>query len=146
MNRTIHCKNCVWQVKSLPSDNSPGVNKKKQVVSITKHEFPKGVALLKENSRSGGFFCIEKGSVFTSKKVKEQDDRILWHSKPGDAVGIESYILNEKLRYSAYAGTDVSACFVSVKDLNQPGHEFPGTLIKLTKSICTTINNMEKKF
>ncbi|MGP8216873.1 MAG: Crp/Fnr family transcriptional regulator [Bacteroidia bacterium] len=144
-NKTTHCVNCMWKEAAFPSPNNPGDAKDKPIVNVVNHKFSKGDVLLKEKNYSNGFFCIKKGSVYTSKNSEQPENFILWHSNPGDVVGIESYVMKEKLGYSAYAANNVSACFVSLQDIERPGYEFPETLIKLTKSICNLINSIEKK-
>ncbi len=136
-----HCKNCLWQVSFYSGADK---RKDKAVERIERYKFVKGERMLKEGTVLQGFFCLEKGEALASKKVKEADELVLWHSKPGDVLGIESYVLNEKLRYSAYACNNVAACFVTLKSASKPGYQFPETLIKLTRSVCNMINSIQK--
>lgn len=137
-NNATHCLNCMWKESSKPSRHRSNVDHDPNI-KIQLHKFTKGEILLKENSHINGFYCIQKGSVYVSKKDKKSNDLILWHSNPGDVVGIDSYVMKEKLRYSAYASNRVSACLVCPLDK----YKFPKTLLKLTKSICNLTKSIE---
>lgn len=101
--------------------------------------------LTREGEEFKGVFCIQKGVVKISKKGKLNKEFILWFAKPGDIIGLDSFINKECYNYSSSAVDDVDACFIPAKDFTTIIKRDPTVSIKLMKTLCEKISFIEDR-
>ncbi|NNM95786.1 MAG: cyclic nucleotide-binding domain-containing protein [Bacteroidia bacterium] len=141
-----YCGSCLW-LSNGGGEGGEGVMCHAAALNgkgVTPHVFSKGDVMLEENKPVNGFYCIRKGNVRVITDTDDFKNLFLWHSKPGDVLGIESYVTRENLAYSAYAADKVQACFVSPLSASTGStQEHTITLVNLLRTICRHISKLE---
>lgn len=107
-------------------------------------QFHKNEILVRINDPFQGVFCIQEGvvKVSTSRNNKEF---ILWFARPGDIIGISSFINNENYSFNALAVEAVNACFIPTNDFKELVSKDPVVSKKLMKDMCDKINFFENR-
>ena len=116
-------------------------------VSIHKKssEFSKGELLINENEEFKGVFCIRQGVVKIFTGRKKNKEFILWFARPGDLIGLDSFINNENYSFYAVAIDDVKTCFIPATDFKTIITKGPAISIGLMKDLCDKINFIEDR-
>lgn len=108
-------------------------------------EFKKDEIIVKQGDSFKGVFCIQKGFVKLLKEGENKKKLILWFAKPGDIIGVDSFISNEDYSYTACVVEQVSACFIPEIDFKKLISVEPGMARKLMKDMCSRINFIEDR-
>lgn len=105
----------------------------------------KGEFLLNSGDSVDGVYCINKGSFRITKSGSNEKSCVLWYSKPGEIVGLNAYLNEEKYAYEVMAVRDSSLCYI-------PRDVFDGLIAKeadlkleLMRMICKKINFIESR-
>ena len=107
-------------------------------------QFNKSEMFVRQNDSFQGVFCIQEGvvKVSTSRNNKEF---ILWFARPGDIIGINSFLNNENYSFNALAVEPVNACFIPTSDFNELINKDPVVSKKIMKDMCDKINFIENR-
>lgn len=101
--------------------------------------------LVRENDSFQGVFCIHEGVVKVSTSRNKNKEFILWFARPGDIIGIDSFVTSENYSFNALAIEPVSACFITASDFNELISNDPVVSRKLMKDMCEKINFIEDR-
>lgn len=107
--------------------------------------FKKGEYLVNKNDKFKGVFCIQQGLVKISTSGTRNREFILWFARPGDIIGLDSFINNEDYSFSAMAVDNVYTCFIPATDFKSILTKGPGVSIGLMKDLCDKINFIEDR-
>jgi CRP/FNR family transcriptional regulator, polysaccharide utilization system transcription regulator len=131
-NEPIFLK-CSEQIESNPFSNKNNVT------------YRKGDIIIRQGAQLQGVFCIKSGFV---KIVRLQENReshefILWYAEPGEILGLDSFINNEKHTSSAIAMEDCRVCYIPIEDFTELLHSSPQASLELMKILCNKIDYVE---
>ena len=108
-------------------------------------KFSKGEFLINRNDEFKGVFCIQQGVVKVCKMGNANKEFILWFARPGDIIGLDSFINNEDYSFSASAIDEVLVCFIPSVDFKFILNKDPAISIGLMKDLCVKINFIEDR-
>lgn len=108
-------------------------------------EFEKNEALVSQGDPFKGVFCIQKGVVKVLREGSESKKMILWFAKPGDIIGLDSFVDHDNYSFSAVSVEPVTACFIPESDFQKLIVKEPGITRKLMKVMCDKINYIEDR-
>lgn len=108
-------------------------------------EFGKDEILVSQGEPFRGVFCIQKGVVKVLKDGSGSKKMILWFAKPGDIIGLDSFVDHDDYSFSAVSVEPVTACFIPEKDFQKLIDKEPGITRKLMKEMCEKINYIEER-
>ncbi|MBI4930354.1 MAG: Crp/Fnr family transcriptional regulator [Bacteroidetes bacterium] len=108
-------------------------------------QYGKNEILIRQNDSFEGVFCIQEGTVKVSTSGNKNKDFILWFARPGDMIGIDSFINNKNHSFTAITVEPVSACFVPDTDFKKLVSKDPAIARKLMKVLCEEINFIETR-
>jgi len=101
--------------------------------------------LMKQGDSFEGVYCIQKGVLKITKEGKKGKEFILWFAKPGDIIGLDSFINNENYSFTAIAIEPVCACFIPAGDFKYLLRKQPSITIGLMKDLCDKITFIEER-
>jgi CRP/FNR family transcriptional regulator len=108
-------------------------------------QFKKNEMLFRKNDPFQGVFCIQEGVIKVSTSRNNNKEFILWFARPGDIVGIDSFVSCENYSFNALAVESVSTCFIPASDFNALISKNPVVSRKLMKDMCEKINFIEDR-
>ena len=108
-------------------------------------QFKKNEMLFRKNDPFQGVFCIQEGVITVSTSRNNNKEFILWFARPGDIVGIDSFVSCENYSFNALAVESVSTCFIPASDFNALISKNPVVSRKLMKDMCEKINFIEDR-
>ncbi len=140
----ISCSKCVLKKSSifkncLNTDLDNYFSEKKQML------FTKNKIIIRQGEVFDGIVCIREGvaKVFQTKKDKE--DFIFWFAKPGDLLGVDSFINKDVYSYSVMAVESTKICLISKNDIDNIVKIKPEISIEMIKLLCERIDYIEKR-
>ncbi|OFY86804.1 MAG: hypothetical protein A3F72_21190 [Bacteroidetes bacterium RIFCSPLOWO2_12_FULL_35_15] len=143
-DNNISCSKCVHKktsiFKNCPSnDLDTFFSEKKQIT------FSRNKIIIKQGEVFNGIVCIKEGiaKVFQTKKNKE--DFIFWFAKPGDLLGVDSFINKDVYSYSVMAVESTKICLISKNDIDTIVKKKPEISIEMIKLLCERIDYIEKR-
>lgn len=107
--------------------------------------FKKGEHLITRNDPFRGVYCIITGLVKVTTQGARNKEFILWFTRPGDLIGLDSYVVHEDYNFSAMAASEVQACFIPEEELKALIQKNPGLQKELMKALCQKIGLMEDR-
>ncbi len=108
--------------------------------------FKKGEYLLKEGDAFKGVFFIQNGVAKVLKRGKKYKEFILWFARPGDIIGMNSFLNNDKkYSFSVSAIEDIESCFIPESDFRNLIAKEPAIGLKLMKDMCEKIDLIEDR-
>ena len=141
---TPSCSECSLKNFSVFKDCSEDLLNK-----VFSHKRPenlfKGDFLIKQDEEFKGVFCIQQGVVKVTRSGKKHKGFILRFARPGDVIGLDSFINNENYSYSARAVDNVCTCFIPAADFQSILSKDPALSIGLMKDLCEKINFIEDR-
>lgn len=141
---TGNCENCC--ISDISVFNKCSHDIKSEITKrAIKRVYNKGEALVEKESKEGGIFCIQKGTVKIAKEGNRKKEFILWIAEAGDVIGLNSFIDNESFSFSACANEKVTACFLSASDLSEILKKEPEVTIHLVKNMCEKLDLLEQR-
>ena len=108
-------------------------------------KFAKGELFVHENTPFNGVYCVQQGVVKIYTTGAKNKDFTLWFARPGDFVGLDSFINNENYTFSAVAVDEVVVCFIPADDFQSVLLKEPEISIGLMKDLCDKINFIEDR-
>lgn len=143
-NKNISCNDCAL-IKSSIFKNCIDIDlgdcfkEKKQIT------FQRNKIIIKQGQPFNGIVCIQGGVAKVFQTKKNKDDFIFWFAKPGDLMGVDSFINNEVYSYSIMAVESTEICFISKNDIDNLIKRKPEISIEMIKLLCTRIDYIEKR-
>lgn len=108
--------------------------------------FEKGDEILKQGDAFSGVYCVKAGVVKIVKPAKEKKDEfILWFARPGEILGLDSFIGSEKYTYSAVAMMPAVACFIPNNDFRYLLANDSTAFFDLMKTLSRRIDFIEER-
>ncbi|HEY4799137.1 MAG TPA: Crp/Fnr family transcriptional regulator [Bacteroidia bacterium] len=107
--------------------------------------FSKGELLISEAAEFKGVFCVQQGVVKIFIGGNDSKEFTLWFARPGDFIGLDSFINNENYTFSAVAVDEVVSCFIPASDFKSILTKGPAISIGLMKDLCDKINFIEDR-
>ena len=144
LNNEITCTQCSLKEFSVFKDCPENLLNEVFSHKTQKH-FKKGEFLVNKNDEFKGVFCIQEGVVKVSKTGSGNKEFILWFARPGDIIGLDSFINNEDYSFSASAIDEVVVCFIPAVDFKAILTKDPAISIGLMKDLCDKINFIEDR-
>lgn len=108
-------------------------------------QFSKNETIIRQNDLFDGVYCIQEGTVKVTTLGSKNKEFILWFARPGDIIGIDSFINNKNHSFTAIASVPVSACFIPANDFKKLVDNEPAMARKLMKVLCEEINFIEDR-
>jgi CRP/FNR family transcriptional regulator len=108
-------------------------------------QYDKGETLIRQNDPFEGVYCIQDGVVRISARGNKGKEFILWFARPGDVIGIDSFINNQNHSFNAVSIEPVSACFIPENDFKKLVSKDPAIARKLMKLLCDKIDFIENR-
>lgn len=140
--QSLSCNNCSLKISSVfkacPGDILDKYFANKQQICFAKDE-----VLLKQEENFSGVYCVQEGVVKITKTKNHKKEFILWFARPGDIIGLDSFINNESYSFSAIAVDSGKLCFIPAKDFSGLLSGEPVISFELIKSLCRKINFIE---
>ncbi|TAL62320.1 MAG: Crp/Fnr family transcriptional regulator [Bacteroidetes bacterium] len=106
-------------------------------------QYDKNEIIIQQNDPFRGVFCIQEGTVKVSTIGNKNKEFVLWFAKPGDIIGIDSFINNKSHLFAATAIVSVSACFIPDGDFKELLNRDPSISRKIIKILCDEISSIE---
>src|ERR1035437_164946 len=143
-NNNMSCSECTIKKDSvfkscIDKELDSCFNEKKQVT------FSRNKIIIKQGQVFSGIVCIHEGLAKVFQTNKNKDDFIFWFAKPGDLLGIDSFINKEVYSYSVMAVESAKICLISKNDINNIIKKKPEVSIKMMKVLCDRIDFIEKR-
>jgi len=108
-------------------------------------QFEKNEIIVKQNDAFQGVFCIQEGVIKVSTFGNKNKEFILWFARPGDIIGIDSFINHENYSFNALAVEPIKTCFIPASDFMELISKEPVIARKLMKDMCDKINFIEER-
>ncbi|MCG3165350.1 MAG: hypothetical protein POELPBGB_01113 [Bacteroidia bacterium] len=135
------CNNC-WLKTGCTKNKNASTNNKQSVIKKTVG-FKKGEHLIKNGDIITGLYCINRGVVKIYKNVKENKEFIFGFAGKGEIVGLNSFLINESVLFSAMAVSNVAACYISFSEMNLLLRQKPLIMERLVQNLCEKLDFME---
>lgn len=143
-NNDIACSKCVHKKSSifkscLGKDLDTFFSAKKQLT------FSRNKNIIKQGDVFSGIVCITEGIAKVFQTKKNKDDFIFWFAKPGDLLGVDSFINKDVYSYSVMAVESTKVCLISKSDIDNVVKKKPEISIEMIKLLCERIDYIEKR-
>jgi len=121
--------------------------KAKELVSMYKvmNQYKKGQTLFTEGAPNFGLYCINSGKIKVTKAASEERETILRIVGPGDVIGHQNILTNDKNQNSATMIEDGSVCFIDRKFITELIHKEPSITINLIKKLSAEMTASENR-
>ncbi len=126
--------------KDCPKELLDGMFANKQFRQYEKNEM-----IVRQNDAFQGVFCIQEGVVKVSTFGERNKEFILWFARPGDIIGIYSFVNSENYYFNALAVEPVKVCFIPTNDFKDLIKKEPVVSRKLMKDMCDKISFIEDR-
>lgn len=143
-NNNITCSECIYKKSSifkncLNNDLDTCFAEKKQIT------FSRNKTIIKQGEVFNGIVCVNEGIAKVFQTNKHKNDFIFWFAKPGDLLGLDSFINKEVYSYSVMAVESTKICLISKNDIDAIVKKKPDISIEMIKLLCERINYIEKR-
>lgn len=115
-NKLFQTENCTCLTHGIFSDVNPKFQEQINKFKVM-NQYKKGQVLFAEGAANFGVFSVNSGKIKISRSAPEGRETILRIAGPGDVLGHNNLLTNEKNTYSATMIEDGSVCFLDKKFL-----------------------------
>jgi len=109
------------------------------------NQYKKGQTLFTEGAPNFGLYCINSGKIKVTKAASEERETILRIVGPGDVIGHQNILTNDKNQNSATMIEDGSVCFIDRKFITELIHKEPSITINLIKKLSAEMTASENR-
>lgn len=143
-NNEIPCSECVHKkssiFKSCPGKDLDSYFSEKKQISFSRNKI-----IIKQGEVFNGIVCISDGIAKVFQTNKNKDDFIFWFAKPGDLLGVDSFINKDVYSYSVMAVESTKICLISKSDIDTVVKKKPEISIEMLKLLCGRLDYIEKR-
>jgi|SRR5690625_717522 len=133
-------------VSIVPIFSSLSIDEQLEVSKLAKtKKYHKNDYLYNQGDINNNLYIIHKGLVKISRYNIDGDEQIIHVLKPGDFIGEESFLSNNKTNNFAISLEDSEICVLNGDEFKEHLKDKPNILFKIIEEISLRLYNIEEK-